>query len=214
MHALLLLLASMQWPVIELPSATPGDTIAVVLTGDGGWRRIDAAIADRLRERGISVVGFSTPAYFRDRRTPDESARALEQVIRASRAKWKRPRVILIGFSRGADVLPFMASRLPADLRASTRLIALLGLEKTIDFKYHASWIPFYHPREPQFPVLPEVEKLRAQRILCVWGEKESDSLCPLLGAGLAMSLKTKGSHHFAGNYRGIADAIVDHATK
>ena len=82
--------------------------------------------------------------------------------------------MLLIGYSRGADVLPFMASRLPRDLRESTQLIALLGLEPTIDFKYAPAWsLAAYTHKEPQFAVKPEVEKLRGQNVLCIFGAKE-----------------------------------------
>lgn len=211
MIALLLLLAGL--PLREFPAKKPGDTIAIILTGDGGWRKIDDRLTRDLNARGVSVVGFLTPDYFHERRTPLESAHALERTIRSYQLAWHRPRVILIGYSRGADVLPFMANRLPPAMRKNIDLIALLGLESTIDFRYHPSWIPFYHPKEPQFAVKPEVEKLRGQKILCVYGEKEKETLCKSLDPTLAMVVKTKGAHHFAGNYKAVAEAIVNAAS-
>jgi len=180
--ALLLLLASL--PIREFPAKKPGDTFAIILTGDGGWRRIDKQLTSHLNDHGISVVGFDTPAYRRHHGTPE----ILEQVIRDYRTKWHRPRVILIGYSRGADLLPFMASRLSD--KSNIDLIALLGIESTTELR-------------------SEVEKLRGQRILCVYGEKEKDSLCRSLDPTLATPIRTKGAHHFAGHYKAIAEAIV-----
>ncbi len=199
-------------PLRAFPTKNAGDTLAVVITGDGGWRLIDDRLKKHLHEHGVAVVGFLSPDYFRELRTPEESACALERTIRHYQVAWHRKQVILIGYSRGADVLPFMANRLAPDLRADIDLIALLGLEPTIDFRYHASWVPFYHPKETQHPVLPEIEKLRGQRILCVYGEKEKDTLCKSLDPSLATVVKTKGAHHFAGNYKAIVEAIVDAA--
>ena len=198
-------------PLVELSSKHPAPLgrFAVMLTGDGGWRRIDARVTDRFRDSGVPVVGLRTNEYFRIRRTPEESACALERTIRFYQTKWKRPRVMVIGYSRGADVLPFMLSRLPPDLRDAIDVVALLGLEPTIDFKYHASWVPGYHPKEPQFDVAPEVEKLRGLRILCVYGEKEKNSLCRSLDPTLATVVREPGSHHFAGKYTNIADEIL-----
>jgi type IV secretory pathway VirJ component len=199
-------------PLIEL-SAKRVDAkhhrFAIMLTGDGGWRRIDVRVTNRFREEGIPVVGFLTPEYFSTLRTADESACALERTIRFYRTLWKCDRVLLIGYSRGADILPFMLSRLPADVRASVDVVALLGLERSIDFRYHRSWIPFYHPKETQYAVLPEVQKLRDYRLLCFYGEKEKDSLCHALDPQMATIIRERGSHHFAGNYSGIADAIL-----
>jgi len=202
-------------PLIALPAKhPPHGTFAVMLTGDGGWRRIDVRVTNRFREAGVPVVGFRTNVYFASRKTAEESACALERVIRYYKLHWKCDRVMLIGYSRGADILPFMASRLPEDLRASTSVVALLGLEPTIDFRYHASWLPFYHPKEIQYPVKPELEKLRGMRVLCVYGEKEKDTLCRALDPQLATAVREPGSHHFAGRYNNIADVILDAARR
>jgi type IV secretory pathway VirJ component len=197
-------------PLVELPARGSGDRFAVMITGDGGWRRIDDKVTDVLRAEGIPVVGFSAPGYFNVRRTPEESACALARVIRHYSLRWKRSHVVLIGYSRGADVLPFLVSRLPADLRASVSVVALLGLEPTIDFRYHPSWIPFYHPHEAQQPVAPEMEKLRGTNVLCVYGEREHNSLCPKLDPAAFRIVREPGSHHFAGRYAEVGRAILD----
>jgi type IV secretory pathway VirJ component len=197
-------------PVVTLGAKVPSDRFAVMITGDGGWRRIDQKITDRLRTAGIPIVGFIASDYFRKRRTPEESACALERVIRYYRLQWHKDKVLLIGYSRGADVLPFMASRLPRDLRESTQLIALLGLQAMIDFRYSPPWsMGAYTHKEPTFPVKPEVEKLRGQNVLCVFGAKEKDSLCHVLDPRVFKILAEPGGHHFAGKYRDIADMIL-----
>ena len=197
-------------PVVTLGAKIPSDRFAVMITGDGGWRRIDQKITDRLRAAGIPIVGFIASDYYRKRRSPEESACALERVIRYYKIQWRRSKVLLIGYSRGADVLPFMASRLPRDLRESTQLIALLGLEPTIDFKYTPAWsFAAYMHKEPQYAVKPEVEKLRGQNVLCIFGAKEKDSLCHVLDRRAFKIVAEPGGHHFAGKYRDIADVIL-----
>lgn len=200
-------------PVIELLSRKASDRFAIMLTGDGGWRRIDRKVTDPMRAQGIPIVGFIASDYFRTRRTPEESACALERVIRFYKLRWHRENVILIGYSRGADALPFMVSRLPADLRKSVRLVALLGLESWIDFKYSPFWSPaHYFQHEPRFAVLPEMEKLRGANVVCVYGEKEKDSLCHSLDPKAFKIVREPGGHHFAGKYRDVADVIVRNA--
>src|SRR5213076_1492479 len=137
-------------------------------------------VAERLRVREIPTVGLDAAAFYRTRRTPEQSAAALEAIIREYRAKWRRDKVIVIGFSRGADVLPFMINRLPVDVRGSIIVIALLGPEPLIDFRFHPWW-DIFHRREPEFPVQPEVEGLRGANVVCVHGLREKDSLCPRL---------------------------------
>ena len=195
-------------PMIEVPVSTAGDRFAVMISGDGGWRKIVAAIAARLREKQIPTAGLDAAAFYRTRRTPEESAAALEAIIREYRARWHRDKVIVIGFSRGADVLPFMINRLPADVRASISVIALLGPEPLIDFRFHPWWDVF-HRREPQFPVEPELAKLRDQNVVCVYGTREKDSLCPRLDPRAFTLVGEPGGHHFGGHYREVVEAIL-----
>jgi type IV secretory pathway VirJ component len=198
-------------PVVTLGAKVPSDRFAVMITGDGGWRRIDQKITDRLRAAGIPIVGFIASDYFRKQRSPDESGCALERVIRYYKIQWHRSKVILIGYSRGADVLPFMASRLPRDLLDSTQLIALLGLEPAIDFKYSPPWSlsAYSHKGQQKYPVKPEMDKLRGQNVVCVFGAKEKNSLCHALDQRAFKVVAEPGGHHFAGKYRDIADMIL-----
>jgi type IV secretory pathway VirJ component len=197
-------------PIVVRP-ATRGDsdTVAIMLSGDGGWRRLDILVTNELRKQGVPVVGLLSNTYFAPGRTPEEAAAALESLIRDYSFRWNKPRVILIGYSRGADVLPFLINRLSAPTRAKIAAIALLGLEGSIDFKYHPSWIPFYHPHDPEFPVKPDLEKLRDLKVLCVYGAQEKTSICPALDPRAVQILRTPGHHHFAGHYVEIAKAIL-----
>lgn len=200
-------------PVVELPASNSSNAFAIMLTGDGGWRPIDRHVTDTLRANGIPVVGFLVPAYFRKLRLPDESACALAELIRTYQQRWHKQKVILIGFSRGADVLPFMVNRLPPDIRPSVAGIALLGLEPWIDFRYSPPWtLAHYFRHEAQFAVLPEVEKLRGQNVLCVYGEHEKDTLCRRLDPSQFRIVREPGAHHFGGRYDQVGKAILDAA--
>jgi len=203
-----------QAPVIELPAtAGGGDRFAVMLTGDGGWRRIDKRVTDGLRAEGIPIVGFIASDYFRMRRTPEESACALMQLVRSYKQRWNKSKVILIGYSRGADALPFMISRLPDDVRGSIQLVALLGLEPAIDFEYEPWWtIGHYVHHHVQYPVLPETQKLRGMNVLCIYGDKEKDTLCTRLDRAAFKVLREPGGHHFAGRYSEVTEAILNAA--
>ncbi len=200
-------------PLIELPARKTSERFAIMLTGDGGWRRIDTKVTEKLRAEGIPIVGFIVSSYFRTLRTPQESACALERVIRTYKLRWHREKVVLIGYSRGADALPFMISRLPADVRSSVQLIALLGLEPWVDFKYDPPWtLAHYFRRERQFAVLPETEKLRGDNVVCVYGEKEKETLCRKLDPAQFKIVREPGGHHFAGRYQDVGDVILSEA--
>jgi type IV secretory pathway VirJ component len=197
-------------PLVEVP-AVGKDTscFAVIISGDGGWASIDRQLGNTLAARGVPVVGVNSLKYFWKRRTPDEAGKDLERILRHYMTLWKKDKAVLIGYSRGADVLPFMANRLPEDLLAKVSLVALIGPERTVDFQFHLTdWLG--NPsRKTDLPVRPEVEKLKGMKILCVYGDDETQSLCHDLDPGLATIISKKGGHHLGGDYKGLAETIL-----
>jgi type IV secretory pathway VirJ component len=197
-------------PLVEVPAAAPErDRLAVVVSGDGGWASLDRQVAGVLAARGVPVVGLDSLQYFWTKRTPDEAGAALTRLLEHYLAAWSKRDVILVGYSRGADVLPFMASRLPASLREKVVLIALLGPGRSAEFEFHvADWL-VERRRPAAAAILPEVAKLRGRKLLCVFGSEEAESLCPTLPPGAAVVDERPGAHHFAGDYVAIAERIL-----
>lgn len=197
-------------PLIEVRAKSDtSDTLIVIVSGDGGWASIDRDLATSLSALGHSVVGLNSLEYFWKRRTPDSAARDLQRIVERYLTAWHKQKVILIGYSRGADVLPFMTNRLSPDLLKRTRLVALLGLEKDVEFEFHVQdWLSSRNSRTA-LPVLPEVEKLRGVPLLCIAGEDESDSLCRKLDPELATTVILKGGHHFGGDYADLSRIIL-----
>ena len=180
-----------------------------MLSGDGGWRAIDRRVSESLAARGIPVVGLISPSYLRTRRTPEEAANALERIMSSYEQRWNAGHVVLIGYSRGAGLLPFMISRLSADQRARIARVALLGLDPTIDFKFNTRALLWNAPDEREIPVAPEMAKLRGLDIACFRGETETDSLCREVPPTLATQIIEPGGHHFSGKYETLAGQII-----
>jgi type IV secretory pathway VirJ component len=150
--------------------------------------------------------------YFWTRRTPDEVGKALQDILQRYLTSWKMDKVILIGYSRGADVLPFMASRLPPELVSRTLLIALLGAEHSVDFEFRvADWLPG-KVKDAPYQVRQEVEKLAGRKLLCIYGSDEPTPLCPDLDPKLFKTIEMRGGHHFGGDYKSLADLIMREA--
>ncbi|MFL6678540.1 MAG: virulence factor family protein [Burkholderiaceae bacterium] len=194
-------------PIVEVPVGQPGKRFVVLLSGDGGWAGIDKSLGNAFAARGVPVAGVDSLRYFWSARTPDELAADLDRIIRYYSAHWSRGEVLLVGYSQGADVLPFALNRLPAATRASVRLTALLGPGQKASFEFHVSnWIGPGGDR----PIAPEALKLAATDTLCIYGLEEKDSLCPELAPGHARVEPLKGGHHFGGDYDALAGLILD----
>lgn len=198
-------------PLLELPPAVAGaDYFAVLLSGDGGWANIDKDIGALLAARGVPVVGWNSLQYFWTRKTPAQTGADLGRVLRHYRARWGKSRALVIGYSLGANVLPFMLNRLPAPQRADVAGVALLSLWPEVDFEFHVSdWLGSAADRS--LPVAPELAGLAGLPVLCLYGADDDQALCrqPGLPAGIE-ARELPGDHHFDGDSAKVADLILD----
>lgn len=197
-------------PVVELRAKGKSETLAIVLSGDGGWRDIDRELGTALSERGIDVVGFDDRAYLMTaRRDVNGTANDVTRVAAHYMRLWADQRLVIVGYSRGAAFAPFVATRLPPELRNRLALIAMLGLPEHVSFAYHFSdlWSTRSSPSDPS--ILPELERLRGTNMLCVFGVREDESLCRSIDSTLVVPVARQGAHHFDGDYHAIADLIL-----
>lgn len=193
-------------PLIEVPAGGDSDTFAILLSGDGGWAGLDKEVAGALVAKGIPVVGFDSLRYFWKAREPAELATDIDRIVRHYTKHWGKKRVVLIGYSQGADVLPFAVNRLPDASRALVAQTVLMGLGQNASFEFHlANWIG----KDDGLPILPEAVKLSEADTLCLYGEDEDDSLCPAIPAGHVHAQSLPGGHHFDGAYDKLAELIV-----
>jgi len=196
-------------PLIEIePAGTPQDLLAVLLTGDGGWAGLDKEVSEILGQRGVTTVGWNSLRYYWTARTPDSAAADLARILDHYLAGKPATKVMLIGYSRGADVLSFLAARLPEELRARVALVALIGPATSVAFELHVTDFLGGSP-DGALPILPEAQKLRGMNLLCLQGDNEKDSLCPLLSKEHAHVEVLKGGHHFDRDYEGVARKIL-----
>lgn len=194
-------------PVVEVPAAGNSDTFAVLLSGDGGWAGIDKDVAASLAEKGIPVAGLDTLRYFWSARTPGGLAADMDQILRYYAGRWNKTRVLLIGYSQGANVLPFAINRLAPDTRKMVAQTILMGLGHQASFEFHlGNW---FRNETSGLPILTEVLPLNAAATLCIYGEDEDEPLCPEIPPGHVQAQILPGGHHFDGDYDKLAELIL-----
>ena len=199
--------------LIEAPTTAPGDALAVLYSGDGGWGALDRGIAKTLAENGTPVLGVNSLRYFMTQRSPQEAADDLADQLRRHQAQWGRQKIVLIGYSFGADALPAIVPDLPADLRAQIKDLVLIGTGPSGDLKFHpASWLN--KATADSFAVAPAVEALKGLPMTCIYGDKERDDICAQLPAATIRQVKLSGGHHFDGDYAVLGQAVLSAATR
>ena len=210
-------------PIIEIPAKQPGTTLAILISGDGGWAGIDKAVSASLAEQGIAVVGVDSLRYFWKERTPQSTAADVDRIVRHYLEAWNKKDAVLIGYSQGADVMPFVVNRLPAQTRERVRMVAMLGLSERAVFEFHlANWLPGSDPSgddpsgddasgdDKGLAITPELRRMSGIRALCVYSDDEDESSCPEAASDTLRAVSLPGGHHFGGDYDRVAALILE----
>ncbi len=204
-------------PLIELPTSQTGDNndlLAIIISGDGGWANIDKDIANQLAQQGIAVLGWNSLDYFWEEKSPDIAGKDLQAVIDHYLPLWNKKRVLLIGFSMGADVMPFMANRLNVATKAKIASVSLLNPSTSVDFVFHVSgWLGNSGPAAHL--LYPEMKDWNQWPTLCAYSEP-TESLCEEIQENIAHKPNQQqlvylpGDHHFDGNYQTLTQLVLD----
>ncbi len=196
-------------PRADSASGSASGMLVVFFTGDGGWAELDKGVSTELANHGAAVVGFNARAYIGKVHSPDRFAIDVERVIQHYMSAWNRRRVVLVGYSRGAELAPFAVTRLPVETRSHIELLALLGLSPGASFHFHFGDLFRNVVRADDLPTVPELEKLRGMKMLCIYGKDEDVSGCRSAPAGLMTVVERPGGHHFDDNYKLLGRIIL-----
>ncbi len=202
-------------PVIEMPTGKPAPYVAIVYSGDGGWRDLDRTLGQVLSSHGVPVVGFDSLLYFWQPKRPEVVAHDLDRVMDHYRQAWHIDKFVLVGYSFGADIMPFAYNRLLSENKARIPELSLLALSRNTRFEISVSEYFSDRANAATMPVEPELAKIPSALVQCFYGADEADeSACTTPAAARDEDIKTPGGHHFGDDYEALATRIMDGAAK
>jgi len=196
-------------PFVETDvSSGKSSMMALLISGDGGWTDFDQSLADKLAERGVPSVGLDTQKYFWEKKTPEETALDMEKLLLFYSKKFGRDKILLMGYSFGADVIPFVANRLSTNVKSRVVMVAMLSPDDKTDFEVTISSM-LSLDMESGYDVAPEVRKINFVPKLCFYGsdedEKQDQELFRNQGAQIII---INGGHHYGNHYGAIISSI------
>ncbi|TLP72377.1 virulence factor family protein [Pseudomonas nitroreducens] len=195
-------------PVVEVPAAKPSETVTLFYSGDGGWRDLDRDVAAQMAELGYPVVGVDALRYFWEHKTPEQSAADLAVLMQHYREKWGAKHFVLAGYSFGADVLPAIYNRLPADAKKDVSSVILLAFARSGSFEIEVQgWLG---KAGQEASTGPEMARLPGPKVLCVYGVEEKDESGCTQPQSVGENLQLPGGHHFDEDYPALAKRLVN----
>ena len=194
-------------PVVDVPAKDPVDTLSLFYSGDGGWRDLDRDVAEQMAQHNYPVIGVDTLRYYWQHKTPEQSAADLSELMHHYRQKWGTKRFVLTGYSFGADVLPAIYNRLPPEDQQRIDAVMLLAFARSGSFEIEVEgWLG---KEGQEAPTGPEMAKLPASKVVCVYGVEETDESGCTDKTAVGERLKLPGGHHFDENYPALAKRLI-----
>ena len=201
------------------PSSTaPARTglLVLVLSGEGGWRAFDAQLARWLADDGVWVGGIDCLHYFwspQDDRAAlaADMTRFADALVAAAGAP-ERPRIVLAGYSFGADLAPWIAGAPGADPR--TAALVMIGPDRTGSLEFRLSELLGMSAKSHVFDTGGALRDAASIRVLFVHGGADEESDAPALAAAFPgvkeLVVVPKATHHFNGHEAELKQAILD----
>jgi type IV secretory pathway VirJ component len=183
------------------------------ISGDGGWRGLVDNMSNSFSEKGIPVIGIDALRYFWKYVPPEKVADDIAKIIIRYTKEWNRTKVMLLGYSFGANIIPFIIDRLPCDIKAKISMAIMLSPDDHADFEFHfASWLD--KSSRNAFPVLPEINKLEGLKTLVFFGDEEKDPLKYDISPTIAKIIEVPGDHRYKDDRNKLVGLIIAEIAK
>jgi type IV secretory pathway VirJ component len=199
---------SFDMPLTLIPSSAKENLpLAIFISGDGGWTSFDHTVCEKLAEKGMSVVGLDAQKYFWKGKPPKEAANEISNAAKHYMQQWNKSSFVLVGYSFGACVAPFIANNFSIKLKESLCGVYCISPDETADFEIHISdMLDFSHKEE--YNVVSELKKIQSLNPVCIFGNEEDSELRKHFSMTGVRIETLPGSHHYDNDYNALATVI------
>jgi type IV secretory pathway VirJ component len=195
-------------PLTLIPSSAKENLpLAFFISGDGGWTSFDQAVCEKLAENGMPVIGLDAQKYFWNEKQPKEASDEMAKAVEHYMQQWNRNSFVLIGYSFGACVAPFIANNFSAPLKETLKGVYCFSPDETGDFEIHISDMLNFKNNE-KYNVLDELKKIKSLNPVCIFGNEEDIELRNHFSATGIRVITLPGNHHYENDYNAVAETI------
>ncbi len=202
-------------PLTLIPAARKSDKpLVFFISGDGGWTSFDQSLAESLAKDGLPVVGLDAQKYFWKEKSPEQTAADISRSVDYYMQGWDRSEFVIVGFSFGASVVPFVVNRFATETRKHLKGIILLSPDEYADFEIHIADMLSLGRANGPYHVLAELNKIKELKPVCIFGSQEESELFVKLKSQNIKALAIPGGHHYNNNFSALSAAVVGNIGK
>ena len=192
-------------PLIICQSKVSSDFYVIFLTGNGGWKDLAQSVTTYLNSKNISVVAINTKRYLWSEKKPEQIACDLETLIDRFNHKWDQTKVVLLGYSMGAEVIPFAVNSMKEEYRNKLSDIILIGPWQKATFKVNL--LDYVMEVNKGKDIYSELLKMKNKMAYVICDDNDI-SICKKGLEGVIDFDLLAGGHHFGGDYASLSGLI------
>jgi len=197
-------------------SAPAKKAMVLVLSGEGGWRSFDDQIAGWLAGAGHWVGGIDCMKYFwkpqDDREALAADVRKYADALKRAAGEATDGRLVLAGYSFGADLAPWVGGAANRDPRIAALL--MIGPDKIGSLEFRVSEMMGFVPKDHVFDTAGALAGAVGVPTLFVHGGSDKSSSAPELHAGFAgrkeLIVIPGATHHLSGHEDELRRALTE----
>lgn len=180
-----------------------------MISGDGGWTSFDQSLAESLAAHGLSVLGLDAQKYFWNAKTPENTTIEISRALNHYKEELGKESFILAGYSFGASIVPFVANRLPEELKPHLKGLISLSPDVTADFEIHLMDLLNFGSSKNKYDVIAEMKKMKEIQPVSIFGSGEGNTIKnKFIKSGLKV-VTIQGNHHFNKDYNTISNTFL-----
>lgn len=197
---------------VKVPSVVTADRpIVFFITGDGGMKKFSVDMVNTFAGKGYPVIGLNTLKYFWNKKSPQQAAADVTALLQYYSAQWNNHSFILVGYSMGADVLPFIYQHLPADFQSMTQHLVFMSPSASTDMVVHISDMLGKTSTPGSMSVPAAMNTIKSKPLLLVFGQDEKDFDLKTLSISNYHHIVLPGGHHYNEDAQGVVQQILTH---
>lgn len=198
------------FPAKEWKTPSHDKPLIFYISGDGGLNKFSTAMCESLNKKGYDVTALNARSYFDDKKTPEQTAEDIKNYLLRKTSGRKNKEVVLIGYSFGADVLPFVLNRLPKNLLNNIKASFIMASSGNTDFEIH--WADLFGKgKKREMDVVSEINKLTVDNLVIINASDEQDLAVNKINLKKYSHEVLPGGHHFDGDTEEITEVIMNH---
>lgn len=200
-------------PLKEWIAQSHDKPLVFYISGDGGFNKFSTQLCDAFNKKGYDVIALNAKSYFGDKKTPEQTTIAINNCIFKNLSARASQKVVMVGYSFGADVLPFVLNRLPQQMENKIIVSVLISSSGSTDFETHWSDMLGGNAKR-SMDVVSELNKYTGSNVVIINGSDDNDLDFKKITLKNYAHEVLPGGHHFDGATEDIANVILKYTTK